>query len=307
VVVLTTLLYALAALSLAARVFGAESVLYSEQSSWSDLMRRPDTPQPVASIPAMLWCLALMVPIEFGLLALARSAGANSPVAGMVLGLIFNLLLFGALPALFVYLERVNLKSGLGASLPRPAALCAAILLGVSLWPLQLQFLSLSNSEAMLLERFGKVFEELARARESVGWAAVITVIVPAILEELFFRGLLFQALKARSGAFVTIGATGVLFGLTHVVLGGMLGLERLVPSTLLGLILSAVCWHTGSLWPSLILHVLHNAILLGVGLEQGSSLDQVPWEWLAGGALGTAFGIACLWLGRARVSARAA
>src|SRR5581483_2398884 len=42
VVVLTTLVYALAALSLAARVFGSESVLYSEQSGWAELFRRPE-------------------------------------------------------------------------------------------------------------------------------------------------------------------------------------------------------------------------------------------------------------------------
>jgi ABC-type Na+ efflux pump permease subunit len=47
VVVLTTLLYALAAVALAARVFGAEAVLYSQHRGWSDLFRRPRRPRPV--------------------------------------------------------------------------------------------------------------------------------------------------------------------------------------------------------------------------------------------------------------------
>src|SRR5439155_1871381 len=97
IVVVTTLLYALAALALAARVFGAESVLYSEQSSWADLLRRPDEPQQAASIPAMLWCLALMVPIQFGLFALVRSFQPG-PSAGVVLQIALNLVLFGLLP-----------------------------------------------------------------------------------------------------------------------------------------------------------------------------------------------------------------
>jgi len=42
-----------------------ESVLYSEQSGWSDLLRRPDETSVVASIPSALWCLALAVPIHF--------------------------------------------------------------------------------------------------------------------------------------------------------------------------------------------------------------------------------------------------
>jgi sodium transport system permease protein len=299
IVVLMTLLYALAALSLAARVFGAESVLYSEQSSWADLLRRPDEPQSAASIPAMLWCLALMVPIQFSLFALVRSLGALPPAVSIFLGVAINLLLFGLLPALFVFLERVEIRTGLGLSLPRPAALFAGILLGASLWPLQLQMLAMlehAGISKVLEARFGEVLESIAKARESVGWWILAIVIVPAILEEVFFRGLLFNALKARCGALMTIGVSALLFGATHVILDGALGLDRLLPSALLGLILGAVCWRSGSLWPSMIQHVCHNAILLSVGIGDPGSTKDIPLEWLAGGAIGTALGALLLW-----------
>ena len=110
IVVLTTLLYALAALSLAARVFGAESVLYSEQSSWADLMRRPDAPQPAMSIPMALWCLALMVPTQFSLIAILQMISGIPPVVQILLQVPVYLLLFGCLPALFAYLGRVEIS-----------------------------------------------------------------------------------------------------------------------------------------------------------------------------------------------------
>jgi ABC-2 type transport system permease protein/sodium transport system permease protein len=292
IVVGTTLLYAVAALALAARVFGAESVLYSEQSSWADLWRRPDEPQPSASLPAMLWCLALMAPLQFVLFALVRNLGRPDPVVAVALQLAINLLMFGLLPAVFVYLGKVKLRTGLGLSKPRPTAWLGALLLGVSLWPMALQLLEWSVDARHLRERFSAVLENLQETREALGWGVLVVGIVPAILEEIFFRGLLFNALKTRSSAAVTIGVTGLLFGVTHILLDGVLGLERLVPTLVLGLILSAVCWHTGSLWPSMVLHALHNACLIGINPE------SVPWQWLAASAGGATVGAALIWLG---------
>lgn len=301
IVVLTTLLYAFAALALAARVFGAESVLYSEQSSWADLLSRPTEKQPTATIPAMLWCLALMVPIHFALNAAARSLIATPPdgVSLVVAGVSVNLILFGLFPLLFVYLGRVDLRIGANLAFPNRTSLlvglAAGLLLGASLWPLELWLLAQSGLNKMLEERFGAVLLNLQTARESVGWGVLAIVIVPAILEELFFRGLLFNAIRRRAGAVVTIGATGGLFALTHVVLDGALGIERLVPSLLIGLILSTVCWTTGSVWPSMVLHVAHNAILLYVGISDSVSAENVPWQWLAAGALGSVLGAALI------------
>ncbi len=298
IVIVTTLMYALAALALAARVFGAESVLYSEQSSWADLFSRPRAPQPCLTISAALWCLALMVPIQFSLFALVRAVGTSMPPwLGIMAGVAVNLLLFGFLPGLFAYLGRLDMRQALGLRMPRPAALAAALLLGGSLWPLELRLLAESGLSQVLQERFGEVLKSLKEARESVGYGVLALVIVPAILEEVFFRGLLWSALKSRGGALVTIGVSGLLFGATHVILDGALGLERLVPSTLLGLILGVVCWRSGSLWPSVIMHVLHNTILLLVGLGE-SGATSVPWQWLAYGALGTCIGGVLLWLG---------
>ena len=84
------------------------------------------------------------------------------------------------------------------------------------------------------------------------------------------------------------------MFGATHVILGGALGLERLVPSAILGLVLGIVCWRSGSIWPSLVQHVLHNTLLLMVGLELGD--ENISTEWLVFGGLGTCVAFILLW-----------
>jgi membrane protease YdiL (CAAX protease family) len=44
----------------------------------------------------------------------------------------------------------------------------------------------------------------------------VYTMSVAVVAEELFFRGLLFQVLRARAGRWLAIGASGALFGIVH-------------------------------------------------------------------------------------------
>ncbi len=298
IVVFTTLLYALAALSLAARVFGAESVLYSEQSGWGDLLRRPREEQSRATIAMALWCLAVMIPVQFTINAVMMSIGPVSGWAHIVIGISANLVLFGCVPAAFLYFGRVRLSAGLGLNRPHPTMLAAGLLLGASLWPIELYLLENRTAERMieLHSQTAGVAEMIRDMHAQVGWFILALFIVPAILEELFFRGLLFRALAERAGPLVTIGVSGILFGLTHVIFGGALGLERLGPSTLLGLVLAIVSWRSGSVWPSLIQHVAHNTILIIVAREWSDELSGIPWSWINSGLVGSAVAAAMLW-----------
>jgi sodium transport system permease protein len=137
--------------------------------------------------------------------------------------------------------------------------------------------------------------------QSAVGPLLLLTTITAAVTEELFFRGYLFAALRMRSGPLVAIGVTALLFGVAHVFLGGALGLERLLPSTLLGLVLGLVCWVSGSVLPGMLLHVVYNTALVVLLLAGWSNRDDVPWQWVAAGACGTAVGVGLLWLGRTR------
>jgi sodium transport system permease protein len=305
VAVLTTLMYALAALSLAARVFGAESVLYSEQSSWADLLRRPDEPQAEASIPSALWCLALMAPLHFALVAVLQSLGALDVVVGFALMLAVNALLFGAWPAFVAWLGRVDWRSGFGFNPPPLVSLLSAAILGASLWPLELGFLEwMRQGVDSSHEHLEAVAGQLRQTRERLGWGILLAVIVPAVLEEWFFRGLLFNALRKRCQAMVTIGVSALLFGLTHVVTHIALGPERFLPSTLLGVVLGWVCWRSGSVWPSTLMHVAHNTLLLVVGMSAAGQQSTVPPLWIAAGAAGAVVGAGLLFLAKPKLRA---
>jgi ABC-2 type transport system permease protein/sodium transport system permease protein len=277
IVVLSTLVYAVGAVALAARVFGAEAVLYSEQAGWSDLFRRPAHPRPSPSVAGAMLCLALLFPATFvAINLLARLGGSiEEELAWKTLA---NLLLFGGLPLLFVWLGRIPLKSGYCLECLGLAFWGAALLLGLSLWPI-----------ADLVQRglrelgLGLDPELLAGASERFQrWRAVSPVlivagfaIVPAVLEELFFRGFLFGALLRASGPRSAIVGSALFFGVFHLVDQGLIVVERGLTSTLLGLVLAWLCWRSGSVIPGIILHAVHNSCLVLLAYFQPKWLTE--------------------------------
>jgi sodium transport system permease protein len=335
VVVLATLVYALAALSLAARVFGSENVLYSEQSGWSDLFRRPEEARPTAGVSAALWCLALVLPLHFALRAALPLVSGLGTAALLLTLTVGSILLFGALPCLFAYFEHVQIRTGFRLAGPRPAALVAGLILGCSLWPLVLQLLALAQTA--LPSAIQEQAAAAVRSMRAAGLLTVVPFVAAAAFEEFFFRGFLFQALRRVTGPAFTIAATALLFALTHVALGGALGLGQFLPSALLGLVLGVVCWLSGSVWPGLIMHVCHNALMVALtqgGFLQGHTLplpvlatevaslmgailgpgpllavtllfpeagDGVPATWLGAGALASAAALLLLVVGGRR------
>jgi ABC-2 type transport system permease protein/sodium transport system permease protein len=301
VVVLTTLLYAAAAIALAARIFGAEAVLYSEQSGWSDLFRRPEEPRPVPTVGSALMCLALMFPTSFvlnGVIAQLDTTQVSLGERLVLLGLV-SVLLFATFPLIGAYLSRVRVRSGFllrGAAWP---AYLGALLLGLSLWPFVLEIIAaLTDPQTAQNEQ---VRQALAWVRQSLPVAVVVALfVVPAVVEELFFRGYLFSALRARSGPLTAVVVSALLFGLFHLVATDAFSFARFVPSTLLGLVLGWVCWKTGSVVPGMLLHACHNGLMVLLTYEQTVLVVEagqvsLPPLWLLGAALGAGVGAALI------------
>lgn len=74
------------------------------------------------------------------------------------------------------------------------------------------------------------------------------------VAEELFFRGVLFGALR-RYGVWVAVIASALLFGLAH-------GVNVVLPvAVVLGALSALLYERSGSIWPSMVAHGVHNAL----------------------------------------------
>jgi len=310
-VVISTALFAVAAIGVAARIFGTDAILYGSHGTWSDLVHRPYRSSAAPTPTSALLCLAIMFPAYFLASNLLARSGMASMDMRLLLAALVTILVFLQIPLATAVLNRVDLTSGFQLRAASPLVFAGAAILGLSLWPFAHEALVFLNRWELV--SFDPRTLELARQlvdkiRAISPVVVLLTLaVVPAVCEEFFFRGFLMAAFqRSMSGARAVI-LSSVLFGLFHLVAIEQLHFERLVPSTCLGLVLGWLCLRSGSALPGMVLHGCHNSFLLlaayyqkelaawGWGLDESVNVDtaSLPKSWLATAVIGAAAGYA--------------
>jgi ABC-2 type transport system permease protein/sodium transport system permease protein len=272
-------------------------VLYAEQGTWGDLLRRPTAPAERATATGAMLVLALLFPLHFlvsGALAAVDDFTAQDRLVAMTAA---NVLLFAGVPLLAARWGRVAPRTGFALRGAPAFAFAGAVLLGASLWPfagellLYLQDWGFTTLSPELRKRLDPLMEQWRALPPEVLLATV--AVVPAVVEELFFRGYLFTALERSLRPRNVILLSAVLFGLFHVLMTDVLVPEKVIPTTLMGLALGWVRWRSGSIWPGVLLHMAYNGsvVLFALGSVPGIPPEHLPWTWLAFAAAGTAAG----------------
>eukprot|EP00913_Durusdinium_trenchii_P023433 g22011.t1 len=323
VVVLSTFFYAGAALSVAAKIFGTDAILYGSHGTWSDLFRRPSQPLSAVTVTTAMMTLAFLFP---GFILLGQFVAQIDPerltlsnrllMNGFVL-----MLLFGAVPYFVAMNRRVRMNQAFALSGTHWLIFPGSLLLGVSLFPFVFEILMWtseligSSTDTPLARELAKGL--VAQLRDVSPFVILAGLaLAPALFEEFFFRGFLLSAFRVRMNDRAAIVASAALFGVFHVVVQNRLAPDRMLPSTLMGLILGWVCVRSGSLFPGMILHAFHNGLLLMIAYYQPELIERgiltgeqshIPIGWLAAAAGIAATGFILVWLGgKLRTSADA-
>lgn len=309
IVVICTMVYAVAAIAIASRLFGSDASMQGSQGSWRDLVRRPEVVSERPTVDQMALTMACMFPLYFVASTSLPSLGGTISFRLLMSGVVSWLLIFG-LPSIVSYYRRLNFQTtfllGSGRIVQWLLWLPATLLLASSLWMIGHELMLFSQELGLATFSFEqmKQAEAFAKSLTSLPLALILFTgaITPAICEEWFFRGFVLSSLR-RFGFTTAIFGSAFLFGLMHVLTSNVLSLERLLPSMFMGIVLGMVAWKTNALWPGVVLHTCHNGLLLsvghyknqltqwGIGLEEQSHL---PMTWLAGGLVAALIG-ACL------------
>jgi len=316
VAVLTTALYGTAALGLAARIFGSDSILYGSQSSWSDLVRRPEKPLVQPTLAGAMSCLALIVPLYVVLSGSLLQLSGQSMRTQLVAGALMLVVLFAVIPLAVARWQGVALASGFQLRPAGVAAFVGAALLGVALAPLAYELIIISQrlgiatlSKQDVIDKSPLIKSLIAQWRAQPP-ALVLAAIafVPAVVEELFFRGYLLGSMRGRLPAWLAIAFTAMVFGLFHASVGGLILTERVLSSMAIGVALGWVCWTTRSVIPGMLLHTAVNGLVAGLGYWgdglkslglDADGQEHLHAQWLAGAAVLGAIGAGLVYLGR--------
>ena len=258
IVVLSTMLYAAAAIALAARLFGQEAVLFADAGSYRTLLQRRffrPALRPTAAQALML--AALLFPLTFYVQSFL-SEGTDGFVDTMkwLVGVQF-IGMFVLLPLGVAAFLKIDILETFRWRRPPALAWLAAGLMGISSWALAHEFLLfqtqvLKPSSAMA-EFAEKIQSELAM---SPLWLVLfLMALVPAVTEEFLFRGFILSGLRSGMKKWSAIVLVSLIFGIYHFMI------DRLPITVLLGMVLAYLCWQSGSLWPGIVFHAMHNGI----------------------------------------------
>jgi sodium transport system permease protein len=198
--------------------------------------------------------------------------GQIAQLLDKVYGMIGTQLLVIALPAIAVVIWLgLPLKETFSIRKPRLTALIGAPLMAPGTVLLTSFMVALQNSVLPMSNTFAKSLTDVMTPKDqSMAMILFAMAVMPGICEEILFRGAIYGLLRRK---FDTIGCcvlVGVLFGFFH--LSGY----RLLPTALLGIILTLMVYRTGSIFPSMLFHASHNALAILV-----TSLPETQWQTL--------------------------
>jgi sodium transport system permease protein len=274
-VTLVTLTACLLSIRWAVDQFNAESVLFRESERldlglWLRHLLRDRKPTP--TVAAAVFCGVLILIVKFFMGVAQPKMDVFGDFAKMVLVTQVFVIVVPAL--LMTWFLTSSPRETLLLKMPPWATIPAAVLLAVVLHPM-------ANFMQTFVSDLYKINESVKPAlmhmqellQQSSFWQLVLLIaVVPAICEELAFRGFILSGFRHMGHKWRAILYTAVLFALTHGVL------QQSLIACLLGVVLGFLAVQSGSILPGVVFHVVHNTLALANSRVTSEMLPNTPW-----------------------------
>lgn len=211
-------------------------------------------------LSALMLCLATGMIVHH----LVLFGGMIDTVEGRLLATIIHVAFFNVGGFLCVgwllTLEKISWAEGFGLKQGPCRAICLGLTTAVLVTPVVMLLQGLMAKLLTVQGAAPKVQEMVKVIKSTVNFDqqlfyGVVAIILAPVIEELFFRGILYPAIKSRGYPKAALFGTSLLFALVH---SNML---TFIPLTVLALVLIGLYEWTGNLLAPILLHSGFNAI----------------------------------------------
>jgi sodium transport system permease protein len=263
-VLLPTILYAVLALRWAIDQFNREEVLFREAERldlllWARHVFRDKGPFPSAA--EALFCFSVMLLLVWflgGFLTPAPAADEAVRQAALQRSLIVMQLAFVATPAVMMALMlTTSVRQTLLLRRSAWKYIGLSLLLAVALHPIMVELSQFIHRGLTQPKWVTDQIRQLLGAGQPIWWQLALVAVLPAVCEELAFRGFILSGLLRRVSPATAIVLSAFLFGFFHI------NPQQLLPATMLGCVLGLIATRSGSLLPGILFHVTNNSLAL--------------------------------------------
>lgn len=248
VVLVSNIGYALIAVTVLSRIYNSENILFGSGAELNLLERRSSFIPGKKVSPGdglILYFIGLLLLFYVGSLFMQKFG---------FYGIAVTQALVAALPVLAAFYLKTDIRKTFKLSLPRLRDISRGLILWAG------AFILANLAGALLLRLFPQneeVVHQLALILkgETLWITLLVVALLPAICEELFFRGFIFSSLEGSVKAGTAIFLTGLMFAFYH------LDFIRIVPTFILGVLFTLALYKSGSILVPMIMHFVNNAV----------------------------------------------
>lgn len=248
VVLLSNVAYAMFAVLFLSRIYDSEAILFGDGKNGMQLFEKRSNLQKggVPSVSDVWFVVALTI-------VLVLYAGSMLQLKFGLAGVFGTQLLLLGVPLFIVLYTKRDIRSTYCLKKTRVSNFLAGVLIITGAFAINIV---ISTGLASLFPDSAKnvttVFDEMMSG--NIAGILFVIAFAPAVCEELLFRGIILQSMRARYRITAAIGITAALFGIYHM------SLVKLIPTGFLGLVLCYVVYQADSIYPAMVMHFLNNA-----------------------------------------------
>ncbi|MBO6016076.1 MAG: CPBP family intramembrane metalloprotease [Lachnospiraceae bacterium] len=265
IVLLCNVVYSVLTVMILARLYNSESVLFSEGFTNINIFTKRSEMKKGSMAgdgdALLLLCVALMILFYIGTYATLRFG---------IYGVGVQQLIILALPLAYAWYIKGDMRKIFSFRKPGAGAIVSALFLAIGCF---ITNLVLSFGLAALFKESAQNVQETFSALmdEPFALLLVVAVILPAIGEELLFRGFLFSSIRQKCRSIATVLIVSALFGLFH------LSLIKFFTTAFLGIILALLVEKSGSIVPGMLVHFLNNLLSMIISVYESELSERVP------------------------------